>query len=86
MNWAPEFWLRVADMGVGAVIALVVLLLGWRFLSVQRKDDREFKNKIATALDNHLSSISANQAKTAEALDLIVSRLLDAALRKPEDH
>lgn len=53
----------------------------------QRQADQEWKAgmvstqaKIAETLENHLGGIAANQARTAESLELITGRLLDAAL------
>lgn len=46
----------------------------------------ESQVRIVKILDGHLDRISEHMTKNNTALDLIVSRLLDAALRKPIDN
>lgn len=76
------------DLGSTAILALGLLgILRLIMGQIERRDaayraeDRELKLRILESLENHLTTISENQAKTAKALDIIVSRLLDAALR-----
>jgi hypothetical protein len=83
-------WLRLLDFGTTAFLATLLIVLAWMLLL--RKDrahealDAEFRaqivaaqREIAAALDNHLTTIGQNQARTAQALDLIVSHLLREA-------
>lgn len=55
-----------------------------REIAVREQADRVMETqqaqaeRLATILENHMTVISANQAKTAQSLDLIVERLLPA--------
>ena len=45
----------------------------------------ETQERIAVILDNHMTAIGENLATIQVALDITVDRLLDAALRRPEE-
>lgn len=63
----------------------ITLMLGmWSLIVFMVRAILLNQNKTTNVLDNHLSGIAINQAKTAEVLVMVSGKLLDAALRSPE--
>ncbi len=68
MPFGPDFWKSVVDMGVGAVVALIILFYGFRFLRVWQKETTDAQTKIAGVMDNHLSTIEKSLAILLEKM------------------
>lgn len=68
---------------VGLFILVVMGVLSLLTFLVRRTTTAQ--ERTVEILDNHLGELGKHMSKTNTVLDLMLARLLDVALRKPED-